>query len=63
MEVAALAVLVGHVEAGAEHLRVAESHRLVQVVDAVEEVAVVAAGDSQDHVISVVEIYIIMYMA
>ena len=45
--------LLLHVERRAQHLGVAESHGLVQVVDAVQEVAVVPAGHAHDRIVSV----------
>ena len=47
-------VLALHVEARRAHLRVAEAHRLVQVVDAVQEVAVVPPRHPHDRVVAVV---------
>lgn len=47
-------VLRLHHEGGALHARVAEADGLMEVVDAVQEVTVVAAGDAQDLIVAVV---------
>ena len=51
---AATAILLVDVERWRQHLRIAESHRLVEVIDPVQEVAVVPPGRAHDRVVPVV---------
>ena len=51
---ASATVLLIDVERRGQHLRIAEAHRLVEVIDAVQEVAVVPPGRTHDRVVPVV---------